>query len=136
MQKVEVIKIGEILRLNQKVPLIMIIKESNPIESHYINKLKNAIGDRYNILNTDGIIRPSGSNFVSSKILSDSSKNIYGVSDGDPIVGRAYTINNSLWHTSKIEEVIDTDLFITKNSVYALYNKSNMRENTLRDIGI
>ena len=58
-----------------------------------------------------------------------------GISDGDPIVGQSYTIGNSSWHTSTVKKVIDDCILITKNSVYAIHNLSDVRDRKLNDLG-
>ena len=135
--KVEIIKIGEILKqINEKKPMMMISDDDDPIIAHYIAILvESNIQDKFNILKTKGIIRPTGDTFNRYLTRTDS-KHITGTPDGPPMVGQAFTINNSSWHTSMVKEIIDGNILITKNSVYVLHDLSSMRDKKLIDLGI
>lgn len=147
MEKVEIIKIGEItpgFKPESGQILIMIIEESTPTISHYLNKLKSAGSGKYTTMSTKGIIRPSGdmsSMFSYGGPLSyivdgENGRNIIGIPDHDPIIGDYFSINGGLWSTTTIKEIIDNDIIITKNSVYAIHSVSRMRSNALKNLGL
>jgi hypothetical protein len=143
--EVEIIKLGEILRVkasndiaqnvSSRLPTIMICEETTDIIKYYLDILKDTVKDRYDILKTKGIIRqPTLSYFA---IPGSTSVPITGVlHEGHPIIGHAFFLKNSVWHSSEVLEVIGEDVIITRNSVYLLYSKSKSRDKKLKDLGI
>lgn len=69
-------------------------------------------------------------------IFGKKSDKLIGESDGDPIVGQSYTINNSSWHTSLVEEILEECVLITKNSIYAIHNQSKLRDKKITELGL
>jgi len=140
--EVHIIKIGEVIRLpstNRKVstPMLATVEEYifGKNIKHYIDILREATKGRYNLMKTNGIIRqPTLSLF--NTFTGPSEKELIGISDGNPIVGKSFTINNSSWHTSEVIEIIDENIIITRNSVYLLLNKSIDRDKKLKNLGI
>lgn len=132
MNKVEIIKIAEIFRSANK-PHIMY--EETPRTKLYVGKLIDFVNENYTnyaAIKSMGVIRQP--HFDSLNYLKRTT--LTGVPDGNPIVGKPFTINNSSWHTSVVVDVISDNLFITKNSVYLLYDKSVDRDNKLKELGI
>jgi hypothetical protein len=143
-KEVEILKIGSIMPI---VPIlaarvydtsqfrkktIMVVFDGGKLFDYYVNGLIINCGDEYSYQRTAQSIVGSPFTFKPVKL-----KNILkGISDGDPIVGQSYTINNSSWHTSKVERIIDGCILITKNSVYAIHNLSDVREKKLGDLGL
>ena len=112
---------------------IMIVFDGGKLFDYYVARLIINCGDEYSYQRTAQSIVGSPFNFR----LGVKSENILkGLSDGDPIVGQSYTINNSSWYTSKVERIIDGCILITKNSVYAIHNLSDVRDKKLNDLGI
>jgi hypothetical protein len=57
-----------------------------------------------------------------------------GILDGIPTVGDSITINKYTWVTSTVQYIITNNIFITKNSVYLLIDKSMLRDDKLNKI--
>ena len=143
--EVEILKIGSVMPI---VPIlgisvydtsqfrkktIMIVFDGGKLFDYYVSRLIINCGDEYSYQRTAQSIVGSPFNFRPGV----KSENILkGLSDGDPIVGQSYTINNSSWYTSKVERIIDGCILITKNSVYAIHNVSKLRDKKLNDLGI
>jgi hypothetical protein len=53
-----------------------------------------------------------------------------------PQVGQAFTLNAGTWKTSTVLEIIDEDIIITKNSIYAIHHPQKMRDKKIEDLGI
>lgn len=105
---------------------IMIISDGDHLFDYYINILRNNCDD-YNYLKTTKSIVGKPHTFK----FDDTFK---GISDKDPVVGKSFTINNSSWFTSTVEKIIDGCILITKNSVYAIHNISDVRQKKLDDL--
>ena len=133
--EVEVIKIGEFVG-NPDKPVLMVIDEFSDDASYYIKILRKNIGNKYAVMKTgNGIIRqPTFSNYKAYPGFSD--EILKGNPDGEPILGRPFTINNGLWQTTPVLEIIDGCIIITKNSVYALQSKLTIRERKLNNLGL
>lgn len=143
--EVEIIKIGEILRndilKNESRFVVMTVEDDDPTVNYYLSIFKDYVQSylpNYSLLKTQGIIRGSGEDRYFSGNFNGlkSHKHIRGRSDGDPIIGQSFTINNSSWHTSKVDNIIGDNIIMTKNSVYAIHNTSSMREQKLKNLGI
>src|ERR1035437_2771630 len=144
--RVYIIKLGNVLSPLNMLPggsgdkkaTIMLVEEDSivglqDIIGYYISVLRDSVKDRYILMKTKGIVRQPNLN---GDWFNTPSMPVIGVSDGDPIIGSAFTINNSHWHTSSVLEIIEEDIFITKNSVYLIYNKSKERDKKLKNLGI
>lgn len=142
-KEVEILKIGSILpvmsikgtrlydtsQFNKK-QTIMIVSDGNLLFDYYIDILRKNC-DEYSFLkSTKSIIGKPRIKFNSND------DTLKGISDGDPHVGQSYTINNSSWYTSEVEKIIDGCVLITKNSVYAIHNISDVRDKKMKDLGI
>ena len=143
-KEVEILKIGSVMPI---VPIlgarvydtsqfrkktIMVVFDGGKLFDYYIDILKKNC-DEYSYQKTAQSIVGSPFSFRPGV----KSENILkGISDGEPIIGQSYTINNSSWHTSKVERIIDGCILITKNSVYAIHNLSDVREKKLKDLGL
>jgi hypothetical protein len=128
--KIEVIKIGNIIRDLSKIgkETVMIISDGDEIINFYVSIFKdNYNKDKYNILKTSGSI-------VGKSSLLYSGKPVTGFPDDYPKIGQVFTINNGSWHTSLVIDVIEECVLITRNSIYAIHNESNMREIKLNKI--
>ena len=135
MEEVEILKIGSILPTFRNKPTVMVVHNAGPTFEYYVNKLKENC-DKYSFLKTEQSIVGYPSVFRSSLIGNQPSYELKGTSDGDPIIGKPYTINNSTWYTTTVEEIIDDCVIITKNSVYAIHTISKLRDEKLKNIGL
>jgi hypothetical protein len=143
-KEVEILKIGSVMPI---VPIlgarvydtsqfrkktIMVVFDGGKLFDYYVNGLIVNCGE-YSYQRTAQSIVGSPFSFRPGV----KSENILkGISDGEPIIGQSYTINNSSWHTSKVERIIDGCILITKNSVYAIHNLSDVREKKLKYLGL
>ena len=143
-KEVEILKIGSIMPI---VPIlgtrvydtsqfrkttIMVVYDGGKLFDYYIDILKKNC-DEYSYQKTAQSIVGSPFSFKPGV----KSKNILkGLSDENPVIGQSYTIDNSSWHTSKVEKIIEDCIIITKNSVYAIHNLSDVREKKLGDLGL
>lgn len=131
-QKVTIYKLCDILR-TFKNPTIMIISDGDDIINYYVSLLmKNSkLTEEFSILKTSGgiVSQPSKNPFIKNSRLS-------GIADDYPKLGQIFTINNSSWHTSKVEWVIEGCILVTRNSIYAIHSESFLRDKKLKQIGI
>jgi hypothetical protein len=122
--EIEIIKLGTII--SNKT--ILIVNDGDSIFNHYIDILRrNYKGDCSFLKTTKEII---GGNFLPGK----SNKKLIGELLESPVVGKPIYLGS--WYSSVVEEIIEEDIIITKNSVYVLYNKSKLRNNKLENLGI
>lgn len=120
--EIEIIKLGTII--SNKT--ILIVNDGDSIFNHYIDILrKNYKGDCSFLKSTKEIIG-GPFNFLPGK----SNKKLIGELLESPVVGNPISLGS--WYKYIIEE----DIIITKNSVYALYNQSKLRNNKLENLGI
>jgi hypothetical protein len=139
-KEVEILKIGSILpampikgtrvydTAQFKKQTVMIVSDGGETFDYYIDILRKKCNE-YNFLKTTKSI-------VGKPHLRKNSTTLKGISDGDPIIGQFYTINNSSWYTSKVENIIDDYIIITKNSIYAIHNLSDVRDKKINDLGL
>lgn len=151
-KEVEILKIGSILPVMPFIKgtrvydtsqfknkqTIMVVYDGGPLFDYYVNKLKENCEDKYSFQRTAQSIvgYPIVANVGVLKRVNQPTNQLKGISDGFPIVGQPYTINNSSWHTSEVIKIIDGFIIMTKNSVYAIHNLSNIRENKLGELGL
>lgn len=139
-KEVEILKIGSVLPVMpikgtrvydtaqfRNKQTIMIVSDGGELFDYYVNILRNNCDD-YSYLKTTKSIVGKPNPFKNDTLK--------GVSDGYPIIGQSYTINNSSWYTSKVEKIIDDYIIITKNSVYAIHNLLDIREKKLSNLGL
>ena len=134
-KEVEILKIGSILpdiKGGSKFT-IMVVYNGGYIFDHYVTILKEKCGDEYKYLKTDQSIVGTPNNLQFN--LKKKGTTLKGIADGDPVVGQSYSID-SYWRTSTVQKIIDEDILITKNSVYAIHNPSKIRDKKLSDLGI
>jgi hypothetical protein len=141
-KEVEILKIGSILPVMpikgtrvydtaqfRNKQTIMVVSDGDELFDYYVNILRSNCDD-YNYLKTAKSIVGKPNSF---KFNDDTLK---GVSDGDPQINQSFTINNSSWYTSKVEKIIDDCILITKNSVYAIHNLSDLRNKKISNLGL
>ena len=128
--QVQVIKIASIIGPDS-FPFILVANDGDLIYNYYLGILKtNKPEFRYQKTTLSIIGTPN------LGIFGKKSDKLIGESDGDPIVGQSYTIDNSTWHTSLIEEILEECVLITKNSIYAIHNQSKLRDKKITDLGL
>lgn len=133
-KEVEILKIGSIIPTEGR-NTIMVVYDGGPLFDHYVSILREKCGDEYKYLKTQKSIvgtpdtRPD--RFSKFDKPSDTLK---GIQNADPVVGESYGIGN--WYTSTVNKIIDDDILLTRNSVYAIHNPSKIRDKILNDLGI
>lgn len=134
-REVEILKIGTILPdiKGGREFTIMVVYNGGPIFDHYVNILKEKCGNDYKYLKTDKAIIGSINNTPRFS-KSDKADTLKGIQNTDPVVGQSFNIGH--WYTSTVNKIIDEDILITRNSVYAIHNPSKIRDKKLNDLGI
>jgi len=139
--EVEILKIGSIIprivggKIDSEKKTIMVVYDGGPLFDHYVSILKEKCSDEYSYLKTQksivGVPNNRPDRFAKFEKPSDTLK---GIADGEPEVGKSYTVDS--WRTSTIMKIIDDDILITRNSVYAIHNIEKLRDKKLNDLGI
>jgi hypothetical protein len=134
MKEVELLKLGYIVHAvrQDKKNLIMVAFNGGPLFDYYISILTSQCDD-YEYLKTDkSIIGGINLNLMNRKDL----ETFKCVPDDNPIVGKNFTVNNHYWSTSEVKKIINNNIIITKNSVYAIHDISELRDKKINDLGI
>jgi hypothetical protein len=133
-KEVEILKIGSIIPTEGR-NTIMVVFNAGPIFDHYVSILKEKCSNEYRYLITDQSIvgtpdiRPD--RFSKFDKPSDTLK---GIQNKEPKIGESYGIGN--WYTSTVNKIIDGNILITRNSVYAIHDIPKLRDKILNDLGI
>ncbi len=132
-KEVEILKIGSILPSVKEgdKSTIMVVFNGGPIFNHYVEVLKEKCGDKYKYLKTDKSIVGS---IESGSLVSKKSETLKGIQNDEPKIGTSYGVGN--WYTSIVNDIIDDNILITRNSVYVIHDISKIREKRLNDLGI
>jgi len=129
MRKVEIIKIATILgyssRSNGFLPVMMISFNRGDIGDYYSEIVRDICKDEFVFQKTSMDIINSNKSYPFNTTV---------VLDIEPVVGKS--LNISAWRSSAITKIIDNNIIITNNSVYALHNVSELRDKKLNDLGI
>jgi hypothetical protein len=135
-KEVEILKIGTILPdiKGGREFTIMVVYNGGSVFDYYVNILKEKCGDEYKYLKTDQSIVGTPEQFRSSLVGHKKVDRIKGIQNADPVVGQSYGVGN--WYTSTVNKIIDDNILITRNSVYAIHDVSKLREKRLNDLGI
>lgn len=135
-KEVEILKIGTILPdiKGGREFTIMVVYNGGPVFDHYVNILKEKCGNDYKYLKTDQSIVGSINNASKFSKFDKPSNTLKGIQNADPVVGQSYGVGN--WYTSTVNRIIDENILITRNSVYAIHDVSKFREKRLNDLGI
>ncbi len=134
-EEVHIIKIGEIIGPIGERKAYLMVDEDDDINKYYVNIVREHFKDTHMIMKSSGIIRqPTWSSY--NTFVGMTERPVIGIPDGEPIIGKSFTINNSSWHTSEVKKIIENDILVTRNSVYLLYNKSNHRDRIIKDLGV
>ena len=113
---------------------IMVVCNGGPIFDHYVSILREKCGDEYKYLKTHQSIVGTPEQFRSSLVGYKKVDRIKGIQNEEPEVGKSYGVES--WYTSTVNEIIDGNILITRNSVYAIHDISKIREKRLNDLGI
>ena len=133
-KEVEILKIGSIIPTEGR-DTIMVVYNGGPIFDHYVSILKEKCGDEYKYLKTDQSIVGTPSNRPDRFSRFDKpSDTLKGIQNANPVVGQSYGIGS--WYTSTVHKIIDDDILLTRNSVYAIHNVEKIRDKKLNDLGI
>ncbi len=133
-KEVEILKIGSIIPTEGR-NTIMVVFNGGPIFEHYVSILKEKCGDEYKYLKTDKSIVGTPSDRPDRFSRFDKpSDTLKGIQNKEPKISESYGIGN--WYTSTVNKIIDEDILITRNSVYAIHNPSKIRDKILNDLGI
>lgn len=144
-KEVEILKIGTIVPeviskweisegKKEGKSTIMVVCNGGPIFDHYVSILREKCGDEYKYLKTHQSIVGTPEQFRSSLVGYKKVDRIKGIQNEEPEVGKSYEVG--YWRTSTIMRIIDEDILITRNSVYAIHNPSKIRDKRLNDLGI
>ena len=132
-KEVEILKIGSIIPTKGK-DTIMVVFNGGPIFDHYVSILKEKCGE-YKYLKTDKSIVGTPSNRPDRFSRFDKpSDTLKGIQNKEPKIGESYGIGN--WYTSTVNKIIDDNILITRNSVYAIHDVPKLRDKILNDLGI
>ncbi len=135
-KEVEILKIGTILPdiKGGREFTIMVVYNGGSLFDYYVNILKEKCGDEYKYLKTDQAIVGSINNTPRFSKSDKISVTLKGIQNANPVIGHSYGVGN--WYTSTVMKIIDEDILITRNSVYAIHDVSKLREKRLNDLGI
>ena len=145
-KEVEILKIGSIIpdviskckSLEGKKECkdtIMVVFNGGYLFDHYVSILKEKCGDEYKYLKTDQSIVGTPNNRPSRFSKFDKpSDTLKGIQNDEPEIGKSYGVEN--WYSSTVNKIIDEDILITRNSVYAIHDVSKLRDKKLNDLGL
>lgn len=133
-KEVEILKIGSIIPTKGK-DTIMVVFNAGPIFDHYVTILKEKCGDEYKYLKTQQSIVGTPSDRLDRFSRFDKPSNtLKGIQNKEPKIGESYGIG--FWYTSTVNKIIDDNILITRNSVYAIHDVPKLRDKILNDLGI
>lgn len=132
---VEILRLGSITRrvIDTKISdrfLLMIVADGGSIYDQYISKLKSQRRNNWDFINTTKDI--IGGSHVGR--FSRESINVIGEIHQLPEVGKSFRVGS--WQSSVVDYIIDNDIVVTKNSIYALHNQSKLRDKKLSNLGL
>jgi hypothetical protein len=142
---VEILKIGSIIPgtiskweslegKKEGKDTILVVRNGGSVFDHYVSILREKCDGEYKYLKTDQSIVGTPDKFRSSLIGHKKVYTIKGIQNNEPEVGKSYGVEN--WYTSTVNRIIDEDILITRNSVYAIHNVSKLRDKKLNYLGI
>lgn len=133
-KEVEILKIGSIIPTEGR-NTIMVVFDGGTIFDHYVSILKEKCGDEYKYLKTQQSIVGTPSDRPDRFSRFDKPSNtLKGIQNKEPKIGESYGVVN--WYTSTVNKIIDDNILITRNSVYAIHDISKLRDKILNDLGI
>ena len=133
-KEVEILKIGSIIPTEGR-DTIMVVFDGGSIFDHYVSILKEKCGDEYKYLKTQQSIVGTPSDRPDRFSRFDKPSNtLKGIQNKEPKIGESYGVVN--WYTSTVNKIIDDNILITRNSVYAIHDVPKLRDKILNDLGI
>ena len=133
-KEVEILKIGSIIPTEGR-DTIMVVFDGGTIFDHYVSILKEKCGNEYRYLKTQQSIVGTPSDRPDRFSRFDKPSNtLKGIQNKEPKIGESYGVVN--WYTSTVNKIIDDNILITRNSVYAIHDISKLRDKILNDLGI
>jgi len=133
-KEVEILKIGSIIPTEGR-NTIMVVFDGGTIFDHYVSILKEKCGNEYRYLKTQQSIVGTPSDRPDRFSRFDKPSNtLKGIQNKEPKIGESYGVVN--WYTSTVNKIIDDNILITRNSVYAIHDISKLRDKILNDLGI
>jgi hypothetical protein len=133
--QIEVLKLGYIIprvvggKIDREKETIMLVYNGGPIFDYYVSILKENC-DNYKYLKTDKNIIGGPHSYRPGK----NDNRLIGELDGDLVVGMSFTVGS--WHSSIVQKIINKNIAITNNSVYAIHIVSEFRNKKLQDLGL
>ena len=133
-KKVEILKIGSIIPTKGK-DTIMVVFNAGPIFDHYVSILKEKCSNEYRYLITDqSIVGTPDIRADRFSKFDKKSNTLKGIQNKEPEIGESYGIG--YWYTSIVNKIVNDNILITRNSVYAIHNVEEIRDKKLNDLGI
>jgi hypothetical protein len=133
-KEVEILKIGSIIPTEGR-NTIMVVFNAGPIFDHYVSILKEKCSNEYRYLITDqSIVGTPDIRADRFSKFDKKSNTLKGIQNKEPKIGESYGIGN--WYTSTVNKIIDGNILITRNSVYAIHDIPKLRDKILNDLGI
>ena len=140
-KEVEILKIGTIIPhviskweisegKKEGKETIMVVYNGGPIFDYYVSILREKCGDEYKYLKTDRKIVGGPYSYRPG----NNDPRLFGELDGELIIGMSFTVGS--WHSSIVQKIINKNIVITNNSVYAIHSVSEFRDKKLNDLGI
>ena len=145
-KEVEILKIGSIIPSirsgkgivdegnKESIATIMVVRNGGPVFDHYVSILREKCGDEYKYLKTDQSIVGTPNNHRIFSKFDKPSDTLKGIQNDEPEIGKSYGVEN--WYSSTVNKIIDEDILITRNSVYAIHDVSKLRDKKLNDLGL
>ena len=145
--EVEVIKLGSIL---DTLPIpgtrlydssdsgrktIRVVTDASSTYEWYLDILKKNLSEKFNFSENkieEPLVRFS--NVVNGVVSTGYSRK--GQFHTPPEIGRPFELDFGGWRTSTVLEIIDENIIITKNSIYAIHHPQKMRDKKIQDLGI
>jgi hypothetical protein len=134
--KIEILKIGRIISQmsnTSKKPTLMVVYDAGPVYDHYVNILRKECKNDYQFLKTSKSIIIER---ISNTGRIGEGHSYVGKFDDNPQVGKSFTLANGSWSTTPVINIVDENIIITSNSIYAIHDVSKMRDKKLKDLGI
>ena len=114
---------------------IQVVSGAGAIYDWYLEILKRELAGRFGFSERE---REAPLERFSSRIAGNITTgwSLKGVYVSPPEVGNCFSLNLGGWRTSVVLEIIDENIIITKNSIYAIHDPQKMRDKKIRDLGI
>ena len=129
--QVEILKLGGIMHLNQANGLrrLNLVSDGGPQFDYYKQILIEKAANQFEFYDTLQI-------FVGSPVPLKINFQLFGIPDSPPLVGQPFSINKRTWRTTIVKSIIDDKIIITKNSVYAIHDISEVRNQKIQQLGL